>query len=117
MAVKAFTQGTFNGQGRIYTATLDTGDETDVLKFVGGESDVQFSAHGTIAGSTVTAQVTLDNSNYVTAESQAGTALALTTIGVAKVVKTVGIGMKWAISGGTASGIVVNVYVPHKVRP
>ena len=117
MATIAFTQGVFNGNGRIYSATLATGDETSVITLLQGDDDVQFTAIGTIGGSTVTAQCTLDGTNFVTAESQVGTALALTTIGVAKVIRTCGIGIKIAISGGSGSGIVIQVYVPQKVRP
>jgi len=117
MATVAWTPVTFNGSGKLYTATVSTGDETAVLTLVNGENDVQFSVTGTIAGSTVTVQSTMGGDVFATAEGQAGTALALTTIGVSKVIRCPGVGVKFVVTAGTASGLVVNVYVPHKVRP
>jgi hypothetical protein len=116
MAIIPFTKVAFNGEGDVYSATVSTGDETGVLKFVYGEENVNVLVTGTVSGSTVTVQQTLDGINYGTAESVGGTTLALTVIGVVKRLWSCGIGLKVAVTAGTAAGLVVNVYVPRKVR-
>jgi hypothetical protein len=115
MATVPFVKSTFNGNGDVYTVTLSTGDQSNILHFVQGEENVSVLATGTVGGSTVTVRQTLDGTTFGTAEAVDGAALALTTIGVVKRVASAGIGLDVIVSAGAASGLVISVFVPRRI--
>ncbi len=100
--------------GKVWQTTINTGDTSAPLGLDNNLSEViSVQIVGTIGGSTVAIQGSLDGVNYATVADMNGNAMSYTVIN-----NVVGIGpslvrMQVVVTGGTAAGLVVNVFVPQ----
>ena len=103
--------------GKVWQTTISTGDTSAPLGLDNNLADqVAVQIIGTISGSTVVVQGSLDATNYATVADRNGNAMSYTVIG-----NLIGIGpsivrLQIAVTGGSAAGLTVNVFVPQQTR-
>lgn len=100
--------------GKVWQTTLSTGDTSAPLSLDNNLSEqVSVQVTGTIAGSTVAVQGSLDAVNYVTVADSNGTAMTYTVIGNLVTIGPALVRMQVTVTAGAAAGLVVTVFVPQ----
>lgn len=118
MAVIPFVRQAFNIEGDVYKSTpLATSDETGMLTLPNGQNDITVHIYGTVGGSTVTVQGSLDGVQFNTVDDAYGTAMSYTAVGVVKPVGPALNELKIVVTGGAGVAVTVDVYIVRKVRP
>ena len=106
-----------NVAGKVWQTTISSGDTSAPLAVDGAIArQVSVQIVGTISGSTVVVQGSLDATNYATVADANGNAMSYTVIGNLVAVGPSVVRLQVAVSGGSASGLTVNMFVPQQTR-
>jgi len=117
MATTQWTLLFGNVAGKVWTTTISTGDTSAPLSVDNSPAEqVSVQIVGTIGGSTIVVQGSLDAVNYNTINDKNGNAMSYTAIGVLIGVGPTIVRMQVAVTAGAAAGLTVNVFVPQRLQ-
>lgn len=103
--------------GKMLRATgLATGDTTAVLTINEGDSDIAIHIYGTIGGATIAIAggISAAVASFATVDDAFGVAMSYTTLPVIKPLGPAARQIRGTVTGGAASEIVFDVFIPHK---
>lgn len=117
MAIIPFTQLDRMIEGIVLSVSaLATGDESRAVNINNGDVDISVQLFGTVGGSTVTVQGSLDGTQFNTLDDGYGVTMSYTALGICKPVGPAVCHLKIVVTGGTGVSVNALIHIVRKTR-